>query len=143
MRNSTRALAVAAAIATPVVIGGSATAAKPPATCKAVPKAGIAYTVRGTVVADATGFSLVVRVTGGNAAGKKAMPALGAYDAGVPISIAPCTKVSRLDAKGKERKQTRFALKEGDRVLVTWKAKRGKVLSNLGAAQRIVELRKR
>ncbi len=141
MRNSIRVLAIAGALAVPVAVGASATAAKKPTVCKPVPKNGVAYVVRGTLVSDATRGQLVIDVTGGNKHGKKALPALGSYDVGLPIAIWTCSKVSRITAGGRERKQARTALKAGDRVLISWKAKKGKTLANLGAAQRVVELR--
>ena len=107
-----------------------------------MPKSGVAYQVRGTLVLDATSRQIVLKVTGGNTAGKAAVKnAGGVYDAGAPIGIAPCSKVVRVVGKSTATHTWR-KLKAGDKVLVSWKAKKGKTLANLGAAQRVVELKR-
>lgn len=148
MRTPIRVLVLAGLVAAPAGVAvipamaaKSTSATK--ATCKAVPKSGgTSYIVRGTLVANATAGAILITPTGGNAAGRKVVGTLGAYDTGVTIRIASCSKVARILANGRERKQTWAGLKAGDKVMVSWKAKKGATLAKLGAAQRVVELRR-
>jgi hypothetical protein len=142
MRTSIRALALAAVVTIPVL---PALAAKPttkptrPA-CKPIPAAGVAYVVRGTLTADATATSISFKVTGGNAFGKRATKTSPAE--GISVAIGTCTKITRVTIVNRQRIQGWANLKSGDKVLLTWRAKRGTAVEALGAPRRIVELRK-
>jgi hypothetical protein len=145
MRTSIRALALATVIAIPAVPAIAArpsTPTKPtrPA-CKPIPAAGVAYVVRGTLTADATATSISFKVTGGNVFGKRATKDAPAE--GISAAIGTCTKITRVTILNRQRIQGWANLKSGDKVLLTWKAKRGTAVAALGAPRRIVELRKR
>ena len=137
MRTSIRALALATVIAIPAV---PAIAARPSTPTKPTRPSAWASPIA-PVPAVATATSISFKVTGGNVFGKRATKDAPAE--GISAAIGTCTKITRVTILNRQRIQGWANLKSGDKVLLTWKAKRGTAVAALGAPRRIVELRKR